>query len=125
MNTIREILFVINPKAGNTDKEELLEFVMQSVEKQGIHLKTYRTTGNEDEKAIKGLLKINSFDRVLVAGGDGTIQMMAGLLLEFQIPMGIFPQGSANGLALNLNIPETLEEQWDVALSEMLCISMS
>tara|TARA_R110000850_G_scaffold268138_1_gene399465 strand:- start:58708 stop:59592 length:885 start_codon:yes stop_codon:yes gene_type:complete len=118
MNTIREILFVINPKAGNTDKEELLGFVEQFIKSQDIRLVTYKTVGKYDDHAITVLIKQHSFDRIFVAGGDGTIQMMAGILMDYNIPLGIFPEGSANGLALNLNIPNTTEEQLKVALSE-------
>lgn len=116
MNNISKILFVVNPTAGNTDKEPLIDFVSQSLEKQGIKLHIYKTTGDEDKKSIAALLKKKSFDRVLVAGGDGTVQKMASLLIDLQIPMGIFPEGSANGLAYNLNLPDTHEEQLEVAL---------
>lgn len=118
MNTIRHILFIINPFAGNTDKEELLWFVTQTIKNQHLGLIIYKTVGEHDERAITALLKQHSFDRVFVAGGDGTIHMVAGILVDYNIPLGIFPKGSANGLAHNLKIPDTKEEQLKVALSE-------
>lgn len=118
MKTIRQILFVINPFAGNTDKEKLIEYVTSYCKKHSIQLKTINITGENDSMAIKTLLKKHSFDRVLVAGGDGTVHEMAKILIDHPLTMGIFPEGSANGLALNLNIPNTKEEQLKVALSE-------
>lgn len=117
MNTIRQILFVINPTAGNTEKETLIEYVAATCKDRGIQLKTYKTNGDDNEKVIKSYIETHSFDRVLVAGGDGTIRKMAKILMDYPITMGIFPEGSANGLAYNLNLPDTKEEQLEVALS--------
>jgi diacylglycerol kinase family enzyme len=39
-----------------------------------------------------------------VAGGDGTIKMVAEAMENYVI-IGILPAGSANGLAVDLNLP--------------------
>lgn len=45
-------------------------------------------------------------DRVVVAGGDGTINAAARGILETGLPLGILPAGTANDLARTLGIPE-------------------
>jgi len=49
--------------------------------------------------------KVTNYDRVIVAGGDGTLRNFAERLIETNIPMGIIPIGTANCLARELNIP--------------------
>jgi diacylglycerol kinase (ATP) len=49
-------------------------------------------------------------DRVIVGGGDGTINLAAEALLECGLPLGILPMGTANDLARTLQIPDTLAE---------------
>lgn len=49
-------------------------------------------------------------DRVVVGGGDGTLQRAASAVLESGLPLGILPLGTANDLARTLDIPLDLEQ---------------
>ena len=112
------ILLVVNPISGNTDKDRIVEQVQNRVTRQSGNLKNYRTTGNNDREKITEVLNQFEAHRVLVAGGDGTIKLLAEVLRNRSIPLGILPSGSANGLAYNLGIPEVLSEAIDIALSD-------
>lgn len=120
MKEIKNVLFVVNPISGNNNKDTLIRFVKKQCNKMHLNLSIYTTEGENDEKNIKEILNNENIDRILVAGGDGTIKMVAEAKMEIDkgTPLGIFPQGSANGLALNLMIPDTKEEQLNVALGE-------
>ncbi|MBL1175271.1 lipid kinase [Pantanalinema sp. GBBB05] len=47
-------------------------------------------------------------DRVVIAGGDGTLNAAIPGLLDTQLPLGILPLGTANDLARTLGIPTDL-----------------
>jgi diacylglycerol kinase family enzyme len=47
---------------------------------------------------------------VIAFGGDGTLLLCASVLRDAQIPLGLIPGGSANGMAAELAIPESVEE---------------
>ncbi|HEY9880338.1 MAG TPA: lipid kinase [Leptolyngbyaceae cyanobacterium] len=49
-------------------------------------------------------------DRVIIGGGDGTLNAAIPGLIETQLPLGILPLGTANDLARTLGIPATLPE---------------
>jgi YegS/Rv2252/BmrU family lipid kinase len=53
-------------------------------------------------------------ERVIVAGGDGTISGAAAAMLAAGKPVGILPFGTANNLARTLGIPSELEAACDV-----------
>ncbi|WP_165851425.1 diacylglycerol/lipid kinase family protein [Brumimicrobium aurantiacum] len=116
MKEIKKVLFVVNPISGDVDKNELLEFIENELKQQDIALEIYKTNGENDISNIKSIVEQSQFDRVFVAGGDGTIKMVSEALLSTNVPMVLFPAGSANGFALNFDIPENKEAQLDVAL---------
>jgi diacylglycerol kinase (ATP) len=49
-------------------------------------------------------------DFVVIGGGDGTMNAVAGALAETGLPLGILPMGTANDLARTLKIPFDVEE---------------
>ncbi len=51
-----------------------------------------------------------SFDAVVAAGGDGSINEIASELVGTQVALGILPMGSGNGLAYKLGIPFDIEK---------------
>lgn len=120
MEDVKNILLIVNPVAGDMDKGDLIRLTEERALEQNLTLTLYSTTGDQDQKKITDLLNSFQAHRVLVAGGDGTIKLMAEVLRNQKIPMGILPTGSANGLAHNLAVPVVLHEALDVALGDHL-----
>ena len=54
-------------------------------------------------------------DRVVVAGGDGTLNAVVQGLVGTGLPLGILPVGTANNLARTLRIPTSLGEAAELA----------
>lgn len=112
------ILLVVNPIAGDIEKEPIIDLVKEEATKRNYNFKLYKTTGKSDGENIKSIINEIEPSRVLVAGGDGTISLVAECILGTNICLGIIPAGSANGMAVNFDLPETLPEQIDIALAE-------
>jgi len=107
---LKHLLFVLNPIAGDVDKEELEGEINDICEQHHIRCCIYKTTGENDAEALKLRLQNNSFDAVFAIGGDGTVSMVAAQLIGTSIPLGIVPLGSGNGLSKDLGIPQDTEE---------------
>ncbi len=56
-------------------------------------------------------------DRILVAGGDGTINRLLPFLVEATLPLAIVPTGTANDLARTLGIPDDPGQAVQVAIN--------
>ncbi|MBD3583334.1 YegS/Rv2252/BmrU family lipid kinase [Flavobacterium selenitireducens] len=129
METTKTYLFVVNPISGDLDKAEILSQVETFAKSEGIAITTYETTGNEDEKAVLALYEQHKPDRILVAGGDGTIKMVAEAVEHQDVILGILPAGSANGLSVDLNFPTDIDEILNIAFHneameiDMVCIN--
>lgn len=114
----KEVLLVVNPIAGSTDKSSVISEVKEKLLSEDKKFHLYSTTGENDREKLISLIEENKIDRVIVAGGDGTINLVAGVIIKRDISLGVISVGSANGLAVNLELPETHSEQIDVALGD-------
>ena len=113
---MKTVLFVLNPISGGSEKSEYSELVKLAAAKSNFSVIEYTTTGENDQKAIKELLKKNECSRVIAGGGDGTIKMVAECLLHYpQVSLGILPLGSSNGMARSLLIPNENLQALEIA----------
>ncbi|WP_111708698.1 diacylglycerol/lipid kinase family protein [Lutibacter citreus] len=109
-----DIHFIVNPIAGSGNHNFSETFFHNYFERD-----TYKVTVKSSK--YKGhaidLTKesINQEATIIVAcGGDGTINEVASTLVGINIPMGIIPVGSGNGLASNLKIPQKINKAIEV-----------
>ena len=111
-----KVLFAVNPISGGKDKSEIVDHIKEKIEEKKGILYLYYTSGKNDKKELTDIIKKFQPHRILIAGGDGTLKLIAEILQEDSIPVGLLPAGSANGMAENLQLPATMREIADVAL---------
>lgn len=111
----KKYILVVNPISGDLDKSEIVDKTLAYAAEFNVEIILYETSGDNDEKAIRTLCFLHKPERVIIAGGDGTIKMVGETLENQDVILGILPAGSANGLAVELNLPTTLEENLAVA----------
>ena len=118
MNPENSILLIVNPIAGDNDKQHIIERLRSETKSRNLLLEIYETTGKNDKQSIEDLIEKVKPSRVLVAGGDGTVSMVAESLMGKDICLAMIPSGSANGMAANIQMPTDLSEQIELALTE-------
>ena len=106
---MKKILFVINTKSGVGSAKTFHAKILDIASKYDIQIELYETTGKDDGKAIRRSIKTFNPEIVFAVGGDGTVNTVASELINTDIALGIFPAGSANGLAYNLGITDDIE----------------
>ena len=89
----------LNAKCGNAEKAR------EALEKVGYDLEEVEPADMEArlKRAIEG-----GIERILVAGGDGTIATAASLVAKSQTQLAILPGGTLNHFAKDHNIPTDL-----------------
>lgn len=107
-------LLIINPIAGTSDKQGLVDAVEQALAPLQTHVSLAYTTAGGDATKFAADAVVNGYDAVLAAGGDGTINEVATALSGSRVPLGIIPCGSGNGLARHLGIPLDIKGALDV-----------
>ena len=111
----KNVIMVVNPISGAIDKTELINATKRFAKNVKCKLYIYKTSGQNDIPKIKALYDTYNPERIIVAGGDGTIKMVAEAIEKENVILGILPAGSSNGLATDLDLPETLEENLSIA----------
>lgn len=101
------IIFFLNQNAGTDSNIDLKDEIARRAEK---HQFDYRIVMLEKE------IKAFNPSVAVAAGGDGTINLLTGLIYRKHIRLGIIQAGSSNGMAFELNIPENPEEALDAIL---------
>ncbi len=100
-----KLLFIINEGSGNnnTDFSKAVDDFFR--DKTDTIVEKILLDKNIDCDALKADIMHKHPDKVIAVGGDGTIKLVAEMILDSDIPLGILPAGSANGMARELNIP--------------------
>ena len=114
----KNVLLIVNPISGGVEKSEIIETATDFVNGLQKNLVLYDTSGNNDILKIQDLYAKFDPERVLIAGGDGTIKLVAEALEEEDVIFGILPAGSANGLATDLGLPNDIQECLIIAFRE-------
>lgn len=114
-----KLLLVVNPISGGVDKDPFLKEAKALLDKFKIEYHIFKTSGKNDEIELKKILDSFQPNKVASVGGDGTTLFTSIALLGSDIPMGIIPLGSANGMAIELNVNTTpIHALNDMLLSE-------
>ncbi|HET6758596.1 MAG TPA: diacylglycerol kinase family protein [Propionibacteriaceae bacterium] len=99
--------------------EDLRNAIKQQAMKTGWNDAIWLATPAENPgPAITAEVVSAGVDRVIAAGGDGTIRIVADRLAGSGIPMAVVPVGTGNLLARNLDIPLTEPEALAIAFGQ-------
>lgn len=100
-----KLVFIINPVSGSHTKKPgekyIREFFKDAV--SAIEIYNSESVGHAAQLAEKAIREGATI--VVAAGGDGTVNEVAGVLNGTECILGIIPCGSGNGLARHHKIP--------------------
>jgi len=101
------IRFLINPSSGRGTGKAHLDRIRVMASKLGAGLCVSRKVSDLSEQARKAA--DDGVERLLVAGGDGTMHHAVQGLAGTSCALGVIPLGSGNDLAGTLGIPPDLD----------------
>ena len=100
---------IINPLSGHGRRQSQVDahtaLAHEVLTAHGLSVTIRPTTKAGDARAFAGEAVEVGCDLVVAWGGDGTINEVASALIHTDVPLGIVPAGSGNGLASDLLIP--------------------
>ena len=123
------ILFILNPVAGGKTKADWESSINAFFRTETSGIEFYVLKGKDDQESIKHWIEKIKPGKIVAVGGDGTVSMVARLILGTGISLGILPAGSSNGMARELDIPLTPNEAMEVIandkakFADVICIN--
>jgi len=111
-----KVLLIYNPNAGNHSFKNNLDSIIEKFQLKGYLVSPFRLgQGISLNEFFQGI-DPSEYKKLLIAGGDGTINQVLNAMLqnEIDLPIGIYPAGTANDFAQNFNLPSSIEEMTDV-----------
>ena len=106
-------LFIVNPNSRRGEEHSLE--VRRRLTELGLELVADDAAGKQDWSELIRRHQ-SEIDRVVVAGGDGSLNAAVQGMVGTGLPLAIIPLGTANNLARTLEIPLTIPEACDVAV---------
>lgn len=116
----KKLLFIFNPHSGKAQIKNHLLDIVDIFTKAGYDV-TLRPTQQRLDAYNYIKAHGNEYDRVIISGGDGTLNEAVKGLMTFNISdrrsLGYIPAGTTNDFASTLNIPKSMPEAADIAVN--------
>jgi len=110
----RRFIYFLNPISGTGNKALLLEHIKNKTAGKNIPFEIMHTNAAGEYGYLKEKITSEKITDVIVCGGDGTVNQIAGALLGMPVNIGIIPMGSGNGLAFAAKIPKNTGKALEV-----------
>jgi len=109
------IKLIANPVSGG-DARPHIQRALAVLQKLGVDVEPCLTTARGDARIAAAEAVAEGFDRIVVAGGDGTLNEVINGAAHSQVPVAFLPFGTVNVFALEAGIPKQLEKACALAV---------
>ena len=106
----KRILFIVNPNSGSKKRDQLTQSIRKEFDVQKFVVAIAYTEYAGHAIVLSRQAVVDGVDIIVAVGGDGTINEVAGEMVDTEAVLGIIPLGSGNGLARHLGIPRHIEK---------------
>jgi diacylglycerol kinase (ATP) len=108
-------MVIFNPAAGNEQAKRWQERVESITRGCSVRI----TSVSGEAKALARDAAEEGFEKIVAAGGDGTVNEVVNGLAESSAALGLLPIGTVNVFAMELGLPShNLELCWDIIQGE-------
>lgn len=115
-----KILLFYNPHSGSGMFRNNLDLIIREIQEHGYQTVPVRSAKGKAIETAMSEMDQNMYKQIIVAGGDGTINICVNAMIRHNInlPLAIFPTGTANDFAYYFDMPVEIEEMVEVALND-------
>lgn len=112
-----KVMLVINPMSGRHLAPRVQGLAEERARSHGAELEVRTVQGPGDGTRFAQEAVSRGFDRVISAGGDGTLNAVACGLVGTRVPVAVIGLGSGNGYVRSLELPRDPQKAMELALT--------
>jgi len=120
-------LLIANPISGGDARSKIRQAI-EWFEKRHVQVDVFLTSARGDATRAAADAREKNYQKIVVAGGDGTLNEVINGLGSSPVPLAFLPLGTVNVFALETGIPLALEDACRVAhqgRSQQICLGMA
>lgn len=110
------LCLIANPVSGG-DARLRIQRAVDWFRLQGVEVDLLLTEGRGDARRLAAAAKAENYDRMVAAGGDGTLNEVVNGLAPSPLPIAFLPLGTTNVFAFEAGLPKAHEAACQVALT--------
>ncbi len=116
----QKVLLFYNPNSGNGMFKNNLDGIIERFQNSGFQVVPVRAAKGVAIQQALAEMDQSMYRQIVVAGGDGTINICVNAMIRnnIDLPLAIFPTGTANDFAGYFDLPKDIESMVDVAMGD-------
>ena len=117
-NDRKKVILFYNPNAGNGLFKNNLDLIIERFQQKKLVVIPVRAGRGDVLDGLFRTIDPAEYRQVIAAGGDGTINICVNAMIRnnIDLPLAIFPAGTANDFAYYLDLPLEVNSMIDIAL---------
>ena len=117
-NRAKKVLLFYNPHSGNGLFKNNLDHIIKRFQEHDLVIVPVRAAEGLQIRHVLKTMHPHEYRQIIAAGGDGTINICVNAMIEndINLPLAIFPAGTANDFAYYFDIPNDIDGMIDIAL---------
>lgn len=125
MKSLDKILLFYNPNSGNRVFPTHLDKIVERFQKKKQLIVPVRAERSDILTRFFNLIDFHEYKKIIIAGGDGTINTVVNAMIKnnVDIPLSIFPTGTANDFAYYFDLPADINELLKISTDEFYTYS--
>lgn len=100
----QDMVVIINGSAGNGHDEDKLAEIDGQLRAAGCRAESVLASPDEIHNVVEKAMQAGT-GIIVVGGGDGTLSLVAAMLVDTDVILGVLPMGTLNHFAKDLSIP--------------------
>lgn len=121
----KKVLLFYNPNAGNGLFKTNLDVIIERFQSKKLIVIPIRASKSDVLDSLLKNIDQKEYRQIIAAGGDGTINICLNAMIKnnINLPLAIFPAGTANDFAYCLDLPLEINKMIDIALGSSFTYS--
>ncbi len=118
METRKKVLLFYNANAGSGLFSSNVDKIIERFQRENLLVVPVRSYEGGMLDYIMSTMDQSEYRQIIAAGGDGTINICVNCMAKYNIdlPLAIFPAGTANDFAYYFDLPHDINAMIDIAL---------